>query len=191
MKLSKVFLVIAIVILAFAYRLIPNVPNFSPLLAVFLFAGTVMKNNWKGLLAIAGLYLVSDFILNNTIYSSFFPDQEGVIWFSNYMIFTLTSYCIVFGLGKLYGKPNSVLNIAGLSIGSSLIFFILTNTGAWIFDPFHIYPNNIAGLVASLAAGVPFFQTSLFADLAFAGVFFAIFHAVKSRIPELGAVVAK
>lgn len=178
MKLNNVFLVVAIALLAFAYRLLPNVPNFSPVLAIFLFAGISMKKNWKIFLTVFGLYLLSDFILNNTILSVYFPDNEGIIWFSNYMIFTSISYFLIFFIGKRLGKASSILNVLGLTILSSVVFFLLTNIGSWVFDPFQLYQNNLGGLVSSIIAGIPFFQTSVIADICFVSIFFFIYETI-------------
>jgi hypothetical protein len=175
MKISNILLVLGIAILAFAYRLIPNVPNFSPVLAVFLFAGIALKNNWKLLLVVFSMYLASDFILNNTILSVYFPETEGVIWFSTYMIFTGISYLLIFGLGQLFGKSNSITNVIGLTLISSIVFFVLTNIGSWVFDPFNLYANNLSGALAALVAGLPFFQTSILANLCFVSIFFFIY----------------
>lgn len=188
MKFNNILLVLVIAVFAFAYRLIPNVPNFSPVLAIFLFAGVSMKKNWKILLGVFGLYLFSDFILNNTILSVYYPENEGIIWFSKYMIFTCISYVLVFGLGQLFGNRNSILNVIGLSITSSILFFVITNAGAWIFDPFNLYPNNISGLFASLVAGIPFFQTSILADLCFVSIFFFVFQLSNARNSRLATI---
>lgn len=181
MKFNNIILVVAIALLAFAYRLLPNVPNFSPVLAIFLFAGISMKRNWKIFAAIFGLFILSDFILNNTVLSMYFPENEGVIWFSEYMIFTSISYFLIFVLGRSLGKSSSMLNVIGLSIVSSFIFFVLTNAGAWVFDPFQLYPNNAGGLLASIVAGIPFFKTSILADLCFISIFFFIFQLASNK----------
>ncbi len=185
MKFSNVFLIFTIAILAFAYRLLPNVPNFSPVLATFLFIGVASKSKWKSFFVVFSLFYLSDFILNNTVLSIYYPDKEGIIWFSNYMIFTALSYIIIYILGKAFGNKNSIFNILNLSIVSSILFFVLTNTGSWIFDPFGLYPNTISGLFASIVAGIPFFQTSLLADLCFVSFFFFIYHGARLIIPQL------
>ena len=140
-----------------------------------------MKKNWKIIFGIFALYLVSDFILNNTVLSVYYPDNTGLIWFSDYMIFTSISYLAIFGLGQLFGKKNSIINVVGLSIVSSVLFFVLTNIGAWVFDPFNLYPNNISGAFASLLAGIPFFQTSIIADVCFVAILFFIYQLSTSK----------
>lgn len=186
MKLNNIILVVAIALLAFVYRFIPNMPNFSPVTAIFLFAGIAsLKNNWKILIGVFGLYLVSDFVLNNTVLAQFYPESNGIIWFSTYMIFTTISYLLIFAIGKLFGNQKSMMNVAILSVLSSVVFFVLTNAGAWIFDPMNLYPNGISGLFMSLTAGIPFFGTSVLADLFFVSIFFFVYQFSKERLSKL------
>ena len=180
MKLRNILIVLIIALLAFSYRFLPNVPNFSPIMAIFLFSGIILKN-WKMLVGVLGLFLMSDIILNNTVFASYFPDHSGLVIFPKYMIFTVLCYLLIFGLGKFLGNKNSITNVLGLSLSSSLLFFILTNTGAWVFDPTNLYTNDISGLFTSLIAGIPFFRTSVFADLFFVSIFFFIYNFVTSR----------
>ena len=182
MKSNKYILGLVIVLLAIVYRLIPNLPNFSPITAAFLFSGAVISKKNGSLLAVLFLVLLSDFILNNTVLRVFFTESTGIIWFSKYMIFTFASYILIYFLGKYAINKLTIGRIAISSIIASLIFFLLTNMGAWIFDSMNLYPNNLSGLFMSLAAGIPFLQTSLISDLLFSGILFGIYSLVSVNI---------
>lgn len=188
MKLNKYAIALGIIILALVYRLLPNLPNFSPITSAFLFAGSTMNKKNRSLLLILGLVLLSDFILNNTILRGFYTQTTGIVWFSKYMIFTITSYILIFFVGKFLISKQNVFRIFGGSLLASIIFFLLTNAGAWIFDTLNFYPNGVEGLIMSLTAGIPFFQTSLLADLLFSGVLFGSYTLISSFIPETKTV---
>ena len=178
MKSQKYILGISLIILAFAYRFIPALPNFSPATGAFLFAGAILVKKYRGLFAVLAIMILSDFILNNTLLRVFYPNVDGLVIFQSYMIFTIISYALIFLVGSLLLKKISLLKVIGGTLFSSIIFFLLTNVGAWVFDPMNLYPNNFAGLLTSIAAGIPFFQNSMIADLVFSGVLFGSYYAV-------------
>jgi hypothetical protein len=55
---------------------------------------------------------------------------------------------------------------------TATLFFLITNFGSWINNP--IYPQNYMGLMASYAAGLPFFQNTLLGDLSYLAILFGI-----------------
>lgn len=61
---------IALIIVVALARLIPNIPNFSPMAAIALFCAAHFDKLWKAILVTLLATFVSDVILNNTIYSS-------------------------------------------------------------------------------------------------------------------------
>ena len=183
MKINKYLVGLVIVVAALLYRLLPNLPNFSPVTATFLFAGVAFAQKKGNLWIILGLLYLSDFALNNTILRGFYPEVVGLVWFSKYMIFTMISYVLIYALGRNI-KRIKVFPIIILSILSSTIFFLLTNAGAWVFDPMNIYPDSLGGLMASWVAGLPFYQTSIIADLVFSGVLFGSYVAINRIAPK-------
>ncbi len=183
MKINKYIIGVVIVISALLYRMLPNLPNFSPVAATFLFAGVVFSQRKGSFWLVLGLLYLSDFALNNTILRGFYPEATGLIWFSKYMIFTMLSYVLIFAVGRTL-KKIKVIPIVVLSVLSSTIFFLLTNAGAWIFDPLNLYPDSLSGLIASYLAGLPFYQTSLVADLVFSAVLFGSYVAINRIVPK-------
>ena len=79
-------------------------------------------------------------------------------------------------------KKISVLKIAGYSVGSSLLFFLLSNSAFFVFDNpiYHLYAQNFNGYIATLVAGIPFLKTSLIADLVYSGVLFGTYYLVQN-----------
>jgi len=59
-------------------------------------------------------------------------------------------------IGLLLRRNVTVLNIAGASLLSSVLFFLVTNFGAWLASPF--YPDTFAGLIQCYVAGLAFFN---------------------------------
>jgi hypothetical protein len=73
---------------------------------------------------------------------------------------------------------------AGLSLGASLLFFLLSNLAEWVGAP--MYPKTPAGLVLCCAAAVPFFWNTLAADLLGTAVLFGL-DALSRRQRKLAA----
>lgn len=179
MKLNKYLLGLALIIAAIGYRFLPHVPNFSPLNAIFLFAGATLVRKYASLIGILALVYLSDFALNNTILRPFFTEVTGIVWYSSYMLASVVSFVVIFGIGQYIKGSNRGFKIVGGALLASVVFFLITNVGSWYFDPFDMYANNFAGLVTCMAAGIPFFQSTVIGDLLFSGVLFGAYEAVQ------------
>ena len=57
-------------------------------------------------------------------------------------------------------------------IGSAVLFFILTNFGAWLT----MYPPTLEGLKACYIAAIPFFRMNLVSTIVYCGLFYGIYE---------------
>ena len=69
------------------------------------------------------------------------------------------------------------------SLAGSVLFFVVTNFGAWLSDP--AYPKTAAGLAAAYVAGIPFFQWTVLGTLVYAALLFGGFELLRNRMPAL------
>ena len=76
-------------------------------------------------------------------------------------------------------KSFKVSSILGTTIVSTILFFVLTNTGAWLANPF--YTQDFSGLLLAFEAGLPFALNSLLGNLFFVGVFFYGYSIVLEK----------
>ena len=76
----------------------------------------------------------------------------------------------------------------GFCLAGSVLFFLVTNFGAWLASP--VYPRSGAGLLQAYIAGVPFFQWTLLGTLAYAAILFGGFALLRRRLPVLAARTA-
>lgn len=171
MMKNRVTVIGVLIICAAAYRLMPHPHNFVPITGMALLAGSYLKSK-KALAILLPLIalFVSDIILNNTLYRSFY-EAEGFVLFQPYMIFTFLSLILIVCIGMLV-KKFKLFQIIGASVGSSVLFFTVTNFGSWLTIP--IYPKNMVGLAECYTAGLPFFPATVFGDLVFTLVLFGI-----------------
>lgn len=157
-------LVPALIVLAAAMRLLPHPANFLPITAMALFAGARCANRTQALLLVAATMVVSDLILG----------------FHSTMIFVYGSLLLTVLLGSTLREKESVATVGASALASSLLFFVITNTGVWMVDG--LYPHTAAGLVASFVAAIPFFENSLLADLFYTGLLFGAAELLNRRV---------
>jgi hypothetical protein len=166
---SILIAVVLVVILAALSRVVLYPHNFSPIIALAVFGGAVIKD--KKFAFALPLFAM---LLSDIIFEVFTTTQGfwGLAQVANYAILGLITI-IAFNLKKI-----NVLNVAVYSIMSSVIFFILSNSACFfISNPvYHMYAQNFGGYIACITAGVPFFRTNLIADLVYSGVLFGAYY---------------
>lgn len=149
--------------LAILGRLLPHPPNFTPLTGATLFGGAKLSRPWNYLLPLGVLLLTDIFLgLHKT------------------MPYVYGSFLLIAVLGEWTLKKNpNLLKVAGVSLLSSALFFIITNFGVW--QAGGLYPHTLAGLVQSYAMGLPFWRNTLLGDLMFSTGFFALYQWAENR----------
>jgi len=146
------FKVLILVFITVISRLIPHLPNFSPLIAVALFSGVYFKNKFSFIIPLS-IYVVSDLIL-------------GI---SDMAIFCWGSIVIIHFLGVLLRKRLSFGNTFLFSLLSSSLFFLITNFGVWLVG---WYPPTLEGFLQCYLMALPFFRISLLSTLFYVGILF-------------------
>jgi len=171
------------ILLAALSRLLPHPPNFSPVEAMALFGGAYFASRaWALLVPLAALF-VSDLVLAASTGGSYAGYLGGISFWSVYACIALST---VLGFG-LRGKVGGA-RLLGWSLAGSVLFFVVTNFGAWLASPF--YPQTPAGLGAAYVAGIPFFQWTVLGTLFYAAILFGGFALLRRRLPALRAQTA-
>ena len=167
-KLSPKFWIITLMIFAAAFvRLIPHPPNFAPIAAMALFGGAYFSKKWAAFLVPIAAMFITDLILG----------IHSTMW-AVYL-----SFAVIVIIGMVMIKQKKISNIFFASVASSVVFFIITNFGAWVSSPF--YEKTLTGFAACYTAAIPFFHQTLLSDLFFVGILFGLYHLVKSKFPLL------
>lgn len=176
------------IVLAALSRLLPHPPNFSPVEAVALFGGAWFASRRIALLVPLLAMLASDLALgwlNGGQYLDYFTSAGFWLVYAALLVCTVLG----FGLRGRVGAPR----VLGFALAGSLVFFVLTNFGAWLADitsPTSIYAPNLAGLMAAYVAGIPFFQNTLAGSLFYSAILFGGFALLQQRVPALRVTVA-
>jgi hypothetical protein len=164
---SRVVALLSAILLAAALRLVPHPPNFTPIGAMALFSGAYLGRRAIAFAAPLGALLLSDLVLG-------FYHGQATVYFS---------VALIAMLGMLALSRVSVLRIGAAAVASSVLFFVITNFGVWLFTDF--YPRTLAGLEACYVAAIPFFQNTVAGDLFYATLLFGGFRVAELRAPKL------
>ncbi len=164
-----------LILLAGFSRLIPHPYNFTAVGAMALFGGAVIKpRSLAFLIPILTMFLT-----------------DLVIGFHEHMEVVYISFALVALIGILVVKKRTVGRIIGGSLLGSLLFFLLTNLAVWYGNP--TFPQDFNGLLMSYAVALPFYESSVFGNLAlnsvmgnlfYSGILFTAYAWVENRMPE-------
>lgn len=132
-------------------RLVPHWPNMTALGSVAILVPMWLgKHRFASILPLVAL-LVSDMIIG----------------FHSTMIYTYLSVFLVslisWKLSTHHFLSTRFLSIFSWATTSALLFFIITNFGAWL--ALDMYTKNISGLLLSYRNGLPFLGYEIFGNL--------------------------
>jgi hypothetical protein len=165
--LYRMLLALAIIALAAGLRIAPHPWNFTPVGAMALFSGAIIRDRRLAFFfPILTLFVGDIFIglhrLVPVVYASF-----------------LASVAIGFWLRD----RRSVGRITAATLLGAIQFFLVTNFAVWAFGL--SYPRNSVGLLACYVAGIPFFWNTLAGDAVYATLLFGGFALAEHLFPAL------
>jgi len=164
---SRLLAILSAVLVAAALRLVPHPPNFTPIGAMALFGGAYIGRRALAFAAPLGALLLSDLVLG-------FYHGMATVYFSVALI-------VMIGIVAL--SRVSPIRVGLAALASSILFFVVTNFGMWLFSGF--YPRTLAGLEACYIAAIPFFQNTVAGDLFYAVLLFGGFKIAELLLPRL------
>lgn len=165
---ARLSALVAAIAAAATLRLLPHPPNFSPIDAMALFSGAYLGRRWLAFVAPIGALILSDLVLG------FFYHGQATVYFAVALIVLLGSSSL---------RRISALRLLGAAMASSILFFVLTNFGMWLFSGF--YPRTLGGLETCFVAAIPFFQNTVAGDLFYAVLLFGGFKLAEVMVPRL------
>jgi len=150
------------------FRILPHPSNFTPIIGIALFGGVYFSRKTALIIPISAM-LVSDFFIGfyNPILMAFV-----------YIPFIIT---VIFG--SWVKNHKEWYNVIGASFISSILFFIISNFGFWLFSGF--YPKTLLGLISCYIAAIPFFKNTLLSALFYTVVLFGSYELLDNQIKRL------
>lgn len=171
------FKAISLIALAILYRLTPHPWNATPMGALSLYAGAKLPLRWAWFVPVGAMAL-SDLVLDYGTGRPLFEISRLAVY-ATFGLLTL--------IGPLANRTKfGPALLPALSLSASGLFFLASNFGVWAEGL--LYPMNFGGLIACYAAGLPFFDRTVLADLIGTAVLFGFGSALHYAY---GAVAAR
>src|SRR5215469_14925473 len=165
--LLRTILILAMIVLAAVLRVLPHPWNFTPIGAMALFSGAVVKDR-----RVAFIFpLVALFV------------GDIFVGFHKLMPLVYASFLVDVTLGYWIRNRRTVTRISAVTALGTLQFFLVSNFGMWAF--YDTFPHTASGLLACYVAGLPLFLNTLAGDAFYALLFFGGFAFAERLFPIL------
>jgi hypothetical protein len=165
-------------------------PNFSAAYALVFCAGIFFRNRlgwWVPLI----IMVLTDIVLN-----FFYYRPRGWDGFQIYQLMNYAAYAAIFLLGRRFKQNASFLSMVCGGLVSAVLFYVITNTAAWFFNPFGNgeYKHDWKSWLLAMTLGTGnwpdtwmFFRNTLLSS----GLFTALFAAAMKASQYLESAAEK
>jgi hypothetical protein len=157
-------LVLVVLAAACKYWFGPNLnwSGFSPVIAVALFSGMILKQKDISFIFPLAALLLSDLVIQLLYEQNMFP-------YPGFYSGQWKNYAILLLAGTLTGwiiKGRSYKSLVLGGIAAPTVFFLVSNFNVWLSQEV-VYSRDFSGLVNCYEAALPFYRNSLVATLVF------------------------
>ncbi len=163
--LYRTLLALALIVLAAALRIAPHPWNFTPVGAMALFSGALLKDR-----RLAFLFPLLALFLG-----------DAFIGFHKLIPIVYASFLINVAIGLWLRDRRTVARISLATLLGATQFFFITNFAVWQF--LSGFPHTASGLVACYLAGIPFFWNTLAGDALYAALLFGSYALAERFFP--------
>ena len=184
MKQNKLNIILAIglIVLAAGARILNqemHLYNLAPVAAIGLFAGAILKDKRIAFMLPLLSLLISD------IYIELFPinaQQRGFYGLEQFFVYGGMLLVTILGMTM---KKVDAGRVLGYSLTGSVVFFIVSNFGAYVSG---MYGFGLESISTTYIMALPFFKNTLLGDLvgntALFGGYFLLQQAFTSRLQK-------
>jgi hypothetical protein len=186
---SRILLPILFIVI-FAVSRIPGLMplNFSVAYAFMFCAGVYFRGAMAWWLPFA--VIVATDIGLNFYYQHIDPTHN--VWSPENLanlFFNYLAYAVLIGLGRRFKPQASLIKLVGGGIFGAILFYLITNTASWLFNPFHnpTYVKTLVGWITALTTGIGGFPSTweFFRNTLMSGALFtALFAAAEKATAE-------
>jgi len=165
--LHHMLLALALIVLAAALRIAPHPWNFTPVGAMALFSGAMLRDRRLAFLFPLLALFAGDLFVG----------------FHKLMFVVYASFLLNVAIGLWLRDRRTIARISLATLLGALQFFLATNFAVWQF--LSSFPHTASGLLACYIAGVPFFSNTLAGDALYATLLFGGYALAERFIPAL------
>ena len=164
----RTILALIMVVLAAALRVAPHPWNFTPIGAMALFSGAVIRGRLAFFFPLLALFA-----------------GDILVGFHQLMFAVYASFLISVAIGLWLRNRRSMWRISLATLLGAIQFFLVTNFAVWLV--LGNYPRTGTGLAACYVAGIPYFWNTLAGDAIYAACLFGAFAMAEHLVPALQA----
>src|SRR5579864_1923578 len=165
--LYRTLLALSMVILAAALRIAPHPWNFTPVGAMALFSGAVLKDR-----RLAFLFPMLALFAGDVF-----------IGFHKLMPVVYASFLLSVAIGFWLRDRRTIARIGLATVVGAVQFFIIVDLGVWAF--MSTYPHTWQGLLVCYVAAIPFLWNMLASDALYAALLFGGYALAERLVPAL------
>lgn len=173
---KRLIYIIFVIFLGIFYRLIPHVPNFSPLYSISVFSSILpidLDNKFNKLLKYISFLIPIVILFITDLILGFY---KGMIF--NYLAFLSYSIFSYFIFNKYNKLSKTILGLI-LSVGSAIYFFIISNFGVWLLTD--MYSKDLTGFILCYINALPFLKNSIISSIIFSILIFYTYELLFLR----------
>ncbi|MDE3234639.1 MAG: hypothetical protein KGO81_01705 [Bacteroidota bacterium] len=186
MKLNSrlILFTILLVVLATASKLLfaPKLEwsGFSPVIAIALLSGMIVKDKSKSFLLPLVALVMSDVLIQIFYLAGMFP-------FAGFYKYQLFNYALLL-VSVLIGwavQGKNYLNILIGTLAAPTVFFLISNFMVWAGNGGYQRPHTVGGLLLCYADGLPFYKNALIATLVYVPASIGLYNLLAKRTYSL------
>lgn len=169
---TSIIIAVLLVLAAAASRVVMYPHNFSPMVGMAIFAGSTFADKRFAFALPIFAMLLSDIMFEVFNIAPGFWGWGQLVGYGIFALITILAFTM---------KKVTAGRVIGYSLGSSVIFFLLSNLSFFLIDNpiYHTYSQNFSGFADCYVQALPFFRTSIIADLVYSGVLFGAYYLLQ------------
>ena len=157
----------ALILVAAAVRILPHPMNFTPIGAMAIFSGSLLRNRWAAFMLPLTALFAGDLFVG----------------FYKLMLIVYMSFAASVAIGRWLAHSRIPARIGGAVFLGALQFFVVTNFALWALGGF--YPRTFAGLSTCFSNALPLFWNTLAGDIFYGAVLFGG-YALAEHLLHIG-----
>jgi hypothetical protein len=169
----RTIMAMVLIVLAAALRIAPHPWNLTPVGAIALFSGAILKDR----------RLAFAFPLLSLFAGDVVTGLPKIIRYIEVDLAVYASFLVSVAIGLLLRKNRGVFRVAGATLLGAVQFFLISNFADWAF--LGTYSKTGSGLITCYVNGIPLFWNTLAGDALYAALFFGGFALAEHFFPAL------
>jgi hypothetical protein len=156
--------------------------NFSAAYALAFCAGVYFTGSMAWWFPLGVLFIT------NTLLNLFYYEFPVWDWFT---LVSLAGFATLVWLGRRFRPGSAWWKLVSGGLLGAVLFYLMTNTLSWVFEPTQPYPKTLAGWIQALTRGTAgwpetwtFFRNTLLSGGLFTGLFAGAMKLAEKMEPE-------